>query len=137
MYRERQTYGHPGGGTPLYGHTGMCGPCGWVFGLEFSWNRVHIQQISLPPFSFLPKKGYFMKKYSLYVSECSEFSKYNLSIPNIFSLQRVVWVYGAKIAMEQGLKSGKSNNGTGYPEKTPAAHTRHFRGHVPPPGSCV
>ena len=73
-----------------------------------------------------------MKKYSLYVSECSEFSKYNLSIPNIFSLQRVVWVYGAKIAMEQGLKSGKSNNGTGYPEKTPAAHTRHFRGHVPP-----
>ena len=45
-----------------------------------------------------------MKEYSLYVSECSEFSKYNLSIPNIFSLQRVVWVYGAKIAMEQGLK---------------------------------
>ena len=94
---------------------------------------MHIQQISLPPFSFLPKKGYFMKKYSLYVSECSEFSKYNLSIPNIFSLQRVLWVYGVKIPMEQGLKSGKSNNGTGYPEKTPAAHTCHFRGHVPPP----
>ena len=58
-----------------------------------------------------------------------------ISIPNIFSLQRVLWVYGVKIPMEQGLKSGKSNNGTGYPEKTPAAHTRHFRGHVPPPGA--
>ena len=32
--------GRGGGGTSPYGHTGMCGPCGWVFGLEFSWNRV-------------------------------------------------------------------------------------------------
>jgi len=84
-------------------------------------------------FRFCKKKGYFVTKYSLYVSECSEFSKYNLSMPTKFGLQRVVWVYGAKIIMEQGLKSGKSNNWTGYPEKTPAAHTRHFRGHVPPP----
>ena len=75
-----------------------------------------------------------MEKCLLYVSECSEFSKYNLSIPNIFSLQRIFWAHGAKIDMEQGLKSGKSINGTGYPEETPSAHTRHFRGHVPPPG---
>ena len=37
--------------------------------------------------------------------------------------------------MEQGLKSGNSDNGTGYPEKTSAAHTRYFRVHVPPPPS--
>ena len=75
-----------------------------------------------------------MKDMVLHMSESTEFSECNHYIHNINGLHHVFALYGVKIAMEQGLKSGKSTHGTGYPGKNPSAHTRRFRGHVHPPG---
>ena len=79
----------------LYGHAGMCAPCGWVFGLEFSWNRMHIQQISLPPFSFLPKYFYSFPIDKNQVS--------NAILSNSQNLKKIVKIVHLEISKKMNL----------------------------------